>query len=109
MKATLAARPYPPLTITPEQWRAVPLTWLDAGDLIGTQDVVRLDVLLGIAPRSPALDPFPNVVAWDGRLYVDNGHVRLARRWLAGQQFVQAHVVRHPADPAASHQERRTA
>lgn len=85
------SRPYPPTGLTTAEWEAsVPLEEVALADLWLTQGHLRTRALLGgQLPDRP-----PYVVAWDGRLHLEDGHHRVVRAHLVGETHVKARVFR---------------
>jgi hypothetical protein len=89
-------RPYPATGIDTATWRTQPTRIVDVHDLTTTQDGVRLDGLLTGRTRSGS-DDYPHVVVWDGRLYLEDGHTRVARAVLRyGVRHIRVRVFEHP-------------
>jgi hypothetical protein len=76
-------RPYPPTGLTSASWREVPIRYVYFVELTTTQDGVYLRALLAIADPASG-DPYPHVVAYQGILYLEDGHTRVARDILRG-------------------------
>lgn len=76
-------RPYPPTGLTRETWQRIMPEWIDYHCLTTTQKGVYIDAVLQYWP-SPESDAYPNVVAYQGRFYLEDGHTRIVRDLLAG-------------------------
>lgn len=92
-------RPYPPTGLTTRLWAGVGLEWVDFADLTTTQDGVSLAGLLGHDQHSR--DPYPHVVAWGGRLYLEDGHCRVGRAILRRHTRMSMRVYRMDEEGAA--------
>jgi hypothetical protein len=78
--------------MTSERWLSVPVQRVRIADLIATQPGILLQSL--IEPGEPfGGDPFAHVVAWRGRLYLEDGHTRAARAALGGCAEIDARVL----------------
>lgn len=89
-------RPYPPTGIDTAAWRQLPTIVVDVHDLTTTQDGVMLGPLLTGATR-PGSDQYPHVVSWQGRLYLEDGHTRVARAILVyGVRLLRVRLFDHP-------------
>lgn len=74
-------RPYPETGLSTATWMQIEPEWVHWRDLITTQGYVSIPALLGQVPPH-GVDPFPHVVEWDGRLYLEDGHNRVVRNIL---------------------------
>ena len=88
-------RPYPITGLNIQLWMdTVPVERVEFKDLWLTQKYVRIDMLFLAEDvnHSYTGDPFPNVVKWDGRLFLEDGHNRIIRAALRGHRSVRARV-----------------
>lgn len=84
-------RPYPPTGLSTQQWRDVPIVFVRFDHLTTTQDGVFLHAVFG--ERRPGSDVFPHVVEYEGILYLEDGHTRVAREFLRGYQAAYMRVL----------------
>lgn len=71
-------RPYPATGLTTARWAVeVPADNVQFADLWLTQPGVNILALFGRSDRIS--DQFPHVVAWQGRLWLEDGHNRVVR------------------------------
>ena len=90
MPAFGKTRPYPATELNSQRWVAeVPVEAVSLGELCFTQDGVMLENLLQIVDGP---DPYPHVVRWQGKMYLENGHSRVARALIQGVEVIQARV-----------------
>lgn len=88
-------RPYPITGLTAHRWMTtVPVEKVDFKDLWLTQAYVRIDMLFLAEDLNHSVsgDPFPHVVAWDGKLYLEDGHNRITRAALRGYRSARCRV-----------------
>lgn len=78
-------RPYPPTGLTSARWLTIPARLVRYAELVTTQTGVRIAALLDPQHQPMSGDPHPHVVAWTGRLYLEDGHTRITRALLRGQ------------------------
>lgn len=77
-KGISAGRPYPPTGLTTARWIAeVPVEVVPLARLYLTQPGVDIAALFGLSEHIS--DRYPHVVAWDGELYLEDGHTRVVR------------------------------
>jgi hypothetical protein len=91
-------RPYPPTGLSTREWIAsVPVEFVRLDNLWLTQKGVEIPALLScVDPYS--IDTAPHAVAWDGELYLEDGHTRVVRAVLQfGQQIMPMRVFRRSA------------
>lgn len=69
-------RPWEPLGMTTALWANVPPQCVRVQDLVPTHGT---KYPLGEHDTSYCGDPFPHVVMWNGCLYINDGHHRVAR------------------------------
>lgn len=86
-------RPYPATGLSPAKWRDVPAKYVPIAELTSTRaalSIARLDPEY----REPhTADRLVHVVVWQGALYIEEGHHRVAREALAGASHVNARVL----------------
>jgi hypothetical protein len=94
-KGFLPDRPYPATGLTTARWK----TEVDAmpvylSDLYLTQQGVYIAPLFGLADLNGngSTDIYPHVVAWNGELYLEDGHTRVVRQALAGTRVMRMRV-----------------
>lgn len=77
-------RPYPPSGLTSALWRRIPVRLVAYAELTTTQAHVAIAALLD--PHRPPMsgDRYPHVIAWAGRLWLEDGHTRVTRALLRG-------------------------
>lgn len=81
--------------MTSAKWRNVPSQTVFIADLTATQPGVLFAGL--IEDREPeGGDPYPHVVKWGGRLYLEDGHHRVMRAALRGDFTVTVRVIEVP-------------
>jgi hypothetical protein len=89
-------RPWEPLGMTTERWRALPATAVELASLRFAQGGVSITGLLGHA-RGELVpvggDPLPHVVRWRGRLYLEDGHHRVLGWLLAGREHGEVRIL----------------
>lgn len=85
-------RDWPTLGMTTRRWLSVPTTTVALDDLIATQDGVYLAPLIDQATPL-GRDPIPHVIAWRGRLHLEDGHHRAVRAALRGQRAMTVRVL----------------
>jgi hypothetical protein len=76
--------------LTTTTWLDVPVHDVNLSELIATQPGLLIGSL--ISPTSSP-DPMPHVIAWDGRLYLEDGHHRAMRAMLRGETTIHARVL----------------
>jgi hypothetical protein len=86
-------RPYPPTGLTTARWIGeVPTSAVRLDALTTTQTHVDIAAVLYREHTGP--DPHPNVIAWGGRLYLEDGHGRVVRAILDGHTVWPCRVLR---------------
>lgn len=88
-------RPYPITGLTSQLWMdKVPVDKVDFKELWLTQAYVKIDMLFLAEDLNHSFsgDPFPHVVAWDGRLFLEDGHNRITRAALRGYRSARCRV-----------------
>lgn len=78
--------------MTSEKWRYVPTRAVLIANLIATQPGVLFEALASDMPPVGG-DPYPHVIEWRGRRYLEDGHTRTVRRALAGHSYIVARVL----------------
>ncbi|WP_432484383.1 type II toxin-antitoxin system VapB family antitoxin [Kineococcus esterisolvens] len=92
-QAVGAERPYPRHGYeTPGQWSAVPPRQVRLDELTTTRRTLDLDALLAEDSTFYG-DLFAHVVAWRGRLYLEDGLHRAVRAALHQRQVLHARVL----------------
>jgi hypothetical protein len=90
--------------MTSARWLLVPVVEVVIGDLWATQPGVLFQSL--IEPSvSVGGDPLPHVIAWDGRLFLEDGHHRVVRAVINGATTMPARVltlIARDRDPRAA-------
>lgn len=77
-------RPYPPTRLSTARWiEEVPVRAVRIDQLTTTQPHVGIGSVLWGTTNGP--DPYPHVVSWRGRLYLEDGHGRIVRALLDGR------------------------
>lgn len=105
MFAGIAAdRPWPATGLTTAGWLRIRPQEIEIGLLWASQPGILLEPLLTRSPSSVSGDPIPHVVAWRGKLYCEDGHHRLVRAAINGQQRVLVRVFA-AVDAAVPHSE----
>jgi hypothetical protein len=84
--------PWGPTGMTSRRWLSVPVQRVRIADLIATQPAVNFQPLIE-APAPIGGDPFAHVIAWRGRLYLEDGHTRTLRAALGGHAEIDARVL----------------
>lgn len=88
--------------MTTAKWKELPGSLVLMSELIAMQDGVYLKALLDpyhIVPFTG--DPYVHVVSYDGKLYLEDGHTRVARLMLRGKKYVTARVLYLDPKPPA--------
>lgn len=89
------SRPYEPIGMTTDLWAQQPLTVVNIVDLIWTQDDVSLlsviDALLG-KPNYAGSD-VPLVVRYEGKLWLEDGHHRIAAAVIRGETQTMVRIL----------------
>lgn len=85
--------PWGDIGMSTAKWLGIPTETVMIADLTATQPGVLLHALSDDAPTPVGGDPVPHVIAWDGHLYLEDGHHRIVRARLAGQHTVEARVL----------------
>lgn len=88
-------RPYPITGLTSQLWiDTVPVVNVRFKDLWLTQAYVRIDMLFLAEDinHSWSGDPYPHVVEWEGKLFLEDGHNRITRAALRGHRSMRARV-----------------
>ena len=76
-------RPYPPTGLTTARWMAeIPTETVRLTELYLTQNGVKIDALFGARDQHSSIDRYPHVVAWDGKLYLEDGLHRVMRHYI---------------------------
>lgn len=79
-KGIVQKRPYPPTGLSTARWIVeVPTRPTAMHTLTLTQTGVRIGGLFGVKSAHAAADDFPHVVAYNGQLYLEDGHHRVVR------------------------------
>jgi hypothetical protein len=81
-------RPWEPLGMTTRAWMRIPPKVVALALLIPTQEIATLFPY----DTSASGDPFPHAVRWCGRLYINDGHHRIARRIRAGKGYTAIRI-----------------
>jgi hypothetical protein len=94
------SRPYGPSGLTTAKWkRQIAPELVRIADLILSQTGVTIEGLIhhrvGQRPGYGG-DEFPHVIEHGGRLYLEDGHHRVALAILRGRKFIEARVLRRP-------------
>lgn len=93
--------PWPATGMTSAKWLDVPCRAFYIANLIATQPGV-LFAGLTEPPRPPVGgDPYPHVIEWDGRLFLEDGHHRVTRAALAGRRYITARHLLIESEAAA--------
>lgn len=84
-------RPYPVTGLTTARWvTEVDLDVVHLHQLWLTQDSVRVAALFGLTDPTRFSDAYPHVVAYDGELYLEDGHHRVLRAYFLDAAPAQA-------------------
>lgn len=87
------SRPWPKGEMTTEKWQQVPSFWVPIGELIATQDGIKLEPIINAPKISHCGDNNPHVVSWRGNLYLEDGHHRAVRTAIEGKTQIFARVL----------------
>jgi len=79
--------------LTSKTWHDVQIRTLPISSLIATQPGVLLHALSDNAPEPVGGDPLPHVILYQGKYYLEDGHHRVVRARLAGNQTIQARLL----------------
>jgi hypothetical protein len=95
-------RPWPATGLTSATWRRIPVRRIALEGLILCQEAVNLEGVLRAAATGPAYlghvgDPYPHVIAFDRRLWLEDGHCRVVAAIVQGQTTIEGRVF-GPAD-----------
>ncbi len=91
-------RPYPPHDLSLKEWAAIDPSEVRLDHLVTTKSTLDLRTLL--AEDSTLFgDLFPHVVAWAGKLYLEDGLQRTLRAALQGREVIHARVLMHSGHP----------
>lgn len=93
-------RPYEPLGMSTADWKRVRPRPVRIERLHPCQDGLTWEGLFAQEPYSG--DRWPHVVRFEGRLYISDGHHRIARKALRGRRWALARVlsIRGPRHPS---------
>lgn len=92
-KGMRADRPYPATGLTSARWvNEVPVEWVDVDQLWLTQRHLSIEALLSPWTPTYCRDPLPHVVQHGEDLYLEDGHHRVIRAALGGDQKILARV-----------------
>lgn len=87
--------PWGPTGMTSALWLTIPARPVLIAELVATQPGLYLHPL--IEPATPVGgDPYPHVIDWRGRLYLEDGHHRTVKARLDGATTIDARVLRVP-------------
>ena len=75
------------------KWLAVPSRMVLIRELVATQPGVLLHALADGHGPAVGGDTLPHVIAWSGRLFLEDGHHRVVRAALRGATEVEARVL----------------
>lgn len=74
---------------TSATWKKIPTRPVAIKDLWATQPGLLFAALIAPAEESVSGDPFPHVIEFDGTLYLEDGHHRVARAALQGRTTIE--------------------
>ena len=74
------------------KWFDQPVQTFSISDLIATQPGVLLHAL-ATEYQTRSRDQYPHVIQWQGNTYLEDGHHRVVRAALNGQQTVDARIL----------------
>ena len=83
--------PWPPTGMNTEKWRTLPLNQFPISELIAMQDGVYFHALAEDYVHMH--DDWPHVVLWNGEAYLEDGHHRVVKALLRGEEFIVARVL----------------
>jgi hypothetical protein len=86
-------RPYPATGLSPAKWREVSTKYVPIGELHATRAALSIAALAPDYREPHTADRLVHVVVWEGKLYIEEGHHRVAREALAGATHVNARVL----------------
>lgn len=78
---------------TSATWKSVPVDTVLISDLVATQDGVLFHALGQDAPEPVGGDTYPHVILHEGTYYLEDGHHRVVRARLAGQDEVHVRLL----------------
>ena len=93
---SLDLRPWPPQGMNSERWQTLEPRWVAVRDLVFTQHSIdMLDVMriLQGTLESYSGDQYPHVVLWQGTMYLEDGHHRVAAALIEGRDAIRARVL----------------
>lgn len=78
----------------PSDWLLIPVITVTVYDLTPTQDILFIDRIIALAEGGKRLsdDPYGHVIAFNGQLYILNGHHYWAMHWLYGITDIKVRV-----------------
>jgi hypothetical protein len=79
--------------LTSHTWLDMPVQQFSIRDLILTQPGVYFHALTEQAAPVGG-DPYPHVVLWEGKAYLEDGHHRVMRALIAGRKTIGARVMK---------------
>lgn len=82
--------PWGETDMTSQKWLDVPTALFPISQLIATQPGVLLHALADNVPMPVGGDIYPHVIHWNNEFYLEDGHHRVVRARLQGEQFVLA-------------------
>ena len=85
--------PYSDTGMSSQKWLDVPVRIVCVDTLIATQLHLYLKDLINPPKRSFSGDEHPHVVHYDGKWYLEDGHHRVVRAYLGGENCVAARVL----------------
>jgi hypothetical protein len=91
-KSVDTSRSWPTTGMTSEKWLSVRTFSVKIDSLVATQDGVFIHPLID-PPAPVGGDEFPHVVFWNNILYLEDGHHRVVRAKIGGQDRVVARVL----------------
>lgn len=78
---------------TSATWLEVPVESVRIDTLTATQDGIYFQPLIGPVATPVGGDVHPHVIVWGGENYLEDGHHRVTRAMLAGQETIEARVL----------------
>ena len=84
-------RPWEPMGMTTEKWREIKPSRVLVDSLRPSQAHLLFAAIMG-EPSSHCGDAIPHAVLWAGELRISDGHHRIARAKLRGEQTIDVRV-----------------
>lgn len=94
--------PWGPTGMSTALWMDVETELVPMATLWATQAGILLAPLIDPSTEPVGRDPFPHVIRWRGRDYLEDGHHRAVRAMLNGHTFLRVRVLTVPDSQEAA-------